>query len=84
MQVSIASLVGELSLQWINPEHHRVRLFMESTKIFVSSPCRKRFQKLQTFVYTVVTKEYSYRQSFFSEFSFLLEHRSMPGAKTIP
>ena len=25
-----------------------------------------------------------YRQSFFSEFSFLLEQRSMPGDKTIP
>ena len=25
-----------------------------------------------------------YRQSFFSEFAFLLEHRSMPGEKTIP
>ena len=43
-QVFIASLVGELSHQWINPGHHRIRLFIGSTKIFVSSPYTKRFQ----------------------------------------
>ena len=31
--VFIASLVSELSLQWINPRNHSVRLFIESTKI---------------------------------------------------
>ena len=44
MQVFIASLVGELSLQWINPGHHRVRLFIGSTNIFVLFPYTKGFQ----------------------------------------
>ena len=57
MQVFIASLVGELSLQWINPGH-RVHLSIGSTKIFVSSPYTKEFQ-LQTFVYVAVTKEFT-------------------------
>ena len=40
-QVCIASLVGELSLQWIHPGHHLVRLFIGSANIFVSSPYTK-------------------------------------------
>ena len=36
-QVFIALLVGELTLQWTNPEHHRVPLFTGSSKILVSS-----------------------------------------------
>ena len=44
MQVFIASLVGELNLQLINPGNHRVRLFIGSTKFFVSSPYMKEFQ----------------------------------------
>ena len=43
-QVFIASLMGELSLQWINPGHQCGRLFIGSTKIFVSSPYMKGFQ----------------------------------------
>ena len=76
MQIFIASLVGELSLQWINPGHHRVRLFIGSTKIFVSSPYTKG-----TDVCLRCGDERIYRQSFFSEFAFLYEHRNMPGAK---
>ena len=37
MQVFIALLVGELTLQWINPGHHRVPLFIGSSKILASS-----------------------------------------------
>ena len=44
MQVFNASLVGELSLQWINPGNHHVWLFMGNTKFFVSSPCTKGYQ----------------------------------------
>ena len=43
-QVFIASVVGELSLQSINPGYHRVRLFIGNTKIFVLSPYTKEFQ----------------------------------------
>ena len=43
MQVFIASMVDELSLQLINPGHHSVRLFIGNTKIFVSSPYMKEF-----------------------------------------
>ena len=44
MQVFITSLVGKLSLPWINPGHYRVRLFIGSTQIFVSFPYMKGFQ----------------------------------------
>ena len=37
MQAFIAFLVSELTLQWINPGHHRVPLFIGSFKILVSS-----------------------------------------------
>ena len=33
-QVFTASLVGKLSIQWINPGNHRVRLFIGNTNIF--------------------------------------------------
>ena len=49
-QVFIASLVGELNRQWIYPGHHRVRLSIGSTKIFVSSPYTKRFQSYRRLV----------------------------------
>ena len=60
-QVFVASLVGELSLQWIHPGHHRVRLCIGSTKIFVSSLYTKGYgiSKLQMFVYVAVTKEFT-------------------------
>ena len=82
MQVFIASLLGKLSLQWINPGHHRVRLFIGSTKIFVSSPYTKDFKV--TDVCLRCGDERIYRRSFFSEFAFLLEHRNMSGTNTIP
>ena len=84
-QVFIASLVGELSREWINPDKswesscspvHREY----KSLCFIS--IHKKIPKLQTFVYVAVTKEFT-DQSFFSEFAFLLEQRSMPG-KTIP
>ena len=37
MQLFIALLVSELTLQWINPGHHHVSLFIGSSKILVSS-----------------------------------------------
>ena len=37
MQVFIALLVSELTLQWVNPGHHRVPLFIGSSKILASS-----------------------------------------------
>ena len=36
-QVFITLLVGELTFQWITPGHHRVPLFIGSSKILVSS-----------------------------------------------
>ena len=48
-QVFIASLVGELSLQWINPGHHHL--------CFIS--IHERISKLQTFVYVAVMKEFT-------------------------
>ena len=82
MQVFIDSLVGELSLQWMNPGHHCVRLFIGSTKILFHLHTLKDFKV--TDVCLRRGDERIYRRSFFSEFSFFLEHRSMPGTKTIP
>ena len=79
MQVFIASLVGELSLQWINPGHHRVRLFIRS---LFHLHTRKDFKV--TDVCLRCGDERIYRRPFFSEFAFLLKYRSMPGTKTIP
>ena len=59
MQVFIASLVGELRFQWISPGHHRVRLFIGSTKNVCFVSIHERISKLQTFVYVVVMKEFT-------------------------
>ena len=39
--ILIASVHGERNLESLNPLHHRIRLLMESKKIFVSSPYSK-------------------------------------------
>ena len=77
MQVFIVSLMGELSLQCINPGHHRVCLFIGSTKSLFQIHTRKDFKV--TDVYLCCGDEIIYRQLFCSVFSFLLEHRSMFG-----
>ena len=82
MQVCIASLVGDLSLQWINPGHHRVSLFIGSKKSLFHLHTQKDFEV--TVVCLCCGDERIYRQSFFSEFAFLLEYRSMPGVITVP
>ena len=56
IQVFIASMVGELSLQWM---HHRVRLFVGSTKNLCFISIHERISKLQRFVYVAVTKEFT-------------------------
>ena len=58
MQVFIVTLVGELSCQWINPGHHRVRLSMGVQKsCFIS--IHEKIPKLLMFVYIAVTKEFT-------------------------
>ena len=81
MQVFITSLVGELSLQWIIPGHHRGRLFIGSTKSLFHLHTRKDFKI--TDICLRCRDKRIYRHSFFSEFVFLLKHRSMPEETTI-
>ena len=45
MHVFIALLVDESTLQWIHPGNHHVPLFIESSKILVSSPHTGGFLK---------------------------------------
>ena len=82
MQVFIALLVGKLRRQWIYPGHHRVRLSIGSTKIFVHLHTRK--DSKVTDVCLRCGDERIYQRSFFNEVAFLLKHRSMPGEKPIP
>ena len=62
MQAFIASLVGELSLQWINPGHHRVCLFIVSTKSLFHLPTRMDFKVTDVCLHC--GDENIYRQSF--------------------
>ena len=68
-----------LTVQWINPGYRRVRLFIRSSKILVSSPYTEGFVSYRHLFMLWWIK----RQSFFSELAFLLGHRSIPQTKPI-
>ena len=57
MQVFITLVVSELTLQWINPGHHRVPLFIRSLKNLCFIFTHRWVSELRMFVYVVMTKE---------------------------
>ena len=82
MQVFIVLLVGELTLWWINPGHHRVPLFIGSSKILVSSLYTGGFLSYGR-LFTLRWRKNLW-WSFFNEFAFLPDHRRILLAKAIP
>ena len=56
IQAVIASLVSEFTLQWINPGHHCVCLFIGNTKSLVLSPY-SRVREVYLHKYTELRKQ---------------------------